>query len=120
MQRCNQFLWLVSGFISFMFSSAHAFNLHFMDYSAMSYFSDKDWTILQKTAVNVLNNTKDGVKVKWMNPNTHTWGTLLPSKTSIQNGTKCRNLEIINHANGLSGKSSYRFCKMKSDWRIVH
>lgn len=98
----------------------YAFNLSFMDYSSVYYFTPGDWSISKTTAMKTLNTGRDNVKVSWRNPETKAHGYFIPSDTKKQNGTICRQMEIFSNAHDVTGKSSYHFCKIKGEWRITN
>lgn len=98
----------------------YAFNLSFMDYSSVYYFTQSDWAMSKSASMKALNNGRDNVKVSWNNPETKAHGYFLPSNTRTQNGRTCRQMEIFSEAHNVTGKSSYQFCKIQGEWRIVN
>ncbi len=100
-------------------TSTYAFNASFMKYSPGFYFTDSDWKISQQTMKETLDKTPDNSKVSWKNPATGAGGYFIPSNTSNQNGNRCRTLQIFSEVNQVTGKSSYRFCYINNEWRIV-
>lgn len=100
-------------------SFAYIFNYGFLDDTAGVYFTDQDWKIFEKTQLNALNNTPDGVKRTWKNPQSGSWGSFVPSKTFTKNNMHCRALTIVNAANYRIGQSTLTFCKVNGDWRGV-
>lgn len=103
-----------------IFHSAYAFNLSFLDYSPVYYFTKSDWAISESTAEKALNSARDNVKVTWNNPQTNAHGYFIPSNTTMQNGRKCRQLKTFSIAHGVTGQSSYQFCKINGEWKITN
>lgn len=96
----------------------YAFNLSFLDYSPVYYFTQSDWAISNSTAMKALNNARDNEQVNWQNPQTKAHGYFLPYNTTTQNGRKCRQMKIFSEAHQVKGVSVYRFCKINGDWKI--
>lgn len=99
--------------------NAFAFNESFLSGSPVSYFSKEDTALFIRARDTALNRTKDGERVTWENPKTHSAGFLIPNNTTMQNGIKCRTLKIFNIANGVTGESNYKACKMNNEWKVV-
>src|SRR5438477_11428324 len=101
---------VVIGIIACMMSlSAFAVNYGFMSNSAMSYFTQEDWQIFNRTEANVLNRGKNGVKVLWSNPRSGSHGYMIPTSAPSQNGMQCRNVTFYNTANQVNGGGIYKF-----------
>lgn len=109
---------IVSLFFLLVGLSAWAVNDAFMSNSAMSYFTQEDWQIFNKTQETALDQTKDGVKVSWKNPETGAYGYMIPSDTHKENGMTCRKLYFFNMANLIEGEASFKFCKSNNKWMI--
>ncbi len=99
-------------------TSAYAFNLSFLAYSSVYYFTKADWAISEQTANKALNSARDNVKVSWNNPQTGAHGYFMPFNTTTQNGKKCRQLKIVSEAHGVPGQSVYQFCRINGEWKI--
>lgn len=97
----------------------YVLNYGFLNDTAGMYFNDKDWAIYQKYQLRALDNSKDGSKVRWSNPESGSWGSFIPSQSMVKNGIYCRNLTIVNAANFRIGQSTLRFCKINGDWKGV-
>ena len=91
--------------------TAVAFNLRFLNYSPVRYFSEQDWKLASAAVRKALNETKDGETVSWDNPKTKYFGTIRPIMTESHDGATCRKLEIENNAKGMTGSGIYRFCQ---------
>ncbi|HSW93484.1 MAG TPA: RT0821/Lpp0805 family surface protein [Gammaproteobacteria bacterium] len=98
--------------------SVYAFNLSFLEYSPVYYFTKSDWAISEKTATRALDTARDNTKVTWNNPETKARGYFMPFGTTTQNGTTCRQMKIVSEAHQVTGQSVYRFCRMNGDWKI--
>lgn len=96
--------------------SAYAFNLDFLSYSSVYYFTKEDWMLSEKAAQDALNRARDNTKVNWSNPQTGAHGYFMPVKTVIKNGTKCRQMKMVSEAHKVTGQSVYWFCYMNGDW----
>lgn len=106
-------------FLCFLSMPAYAYNFSFFGNSAISFFTKEDWTISRSAQSKALNQTRDGVKLAWVNPGTGTHGVFLPMHTYHANGSLCRELEILHTANLVRDKAVYRFCKLHNQWKIV-
>lgn len=104
---------------SILSSTLFASNLSFMRDSAISYFSDTDTNMMFANVKSALSHNPDGKKSTWKNPTTGAWGYAIPSHTRQQNGTTCRNVKIFNEAKDRTGVSSYVFCRIKGEWKII-
>jgi surface antigen len=98
--------------------SAYCENYGFLSNSAMSYFTKEDWQIFNKTQQSVLDHGKAGVKTQWKNPQSGSYGYMIPSNIMRENGMICRKLTFFNNANRISGEGSYKFCKTNGKWKI--
>jgi surface antigen len=109
---------LISVVVSLLPLSLQAANDAFLSNTAMSYFTQQDWVIFNKTQNNVLNRGKNGVKVTWNNPQSGSHGYMIPAAAPSQNGLVCRYLSFYNVANLIKGEGTYRFCKANNTWKI--
>jgi surface antigen len=98
--------------------SAAATNMNFMSNTAMSYFTEDDWSIFNATQQKVLNSGKANVAVEWKNAKSGSHGTMTPSAESRQNGMVCRKLTVVNFAHLIKGEGAYTFCKINNEWKI--
>ena len=98
-----------------------ASQLRWLNYSPVSYFTDKDWEIAKATARNVLDNSADGETVSWDNPDSKNHGSMTLVSTSNGDGKNCRNMKIENFSgNGMSGSAVYEFCKnAEGKWKVI-
>lgn len=99
--------------------TAQASNFYFLNESAIRYFNDMDWKLYEAAQSKALNNTPDNKKVSWKNPNKNHSGYLIPSQSTHVNGMPCRYLQIFTNADGLTGLSSFQFCKINGEWKIA-
>ena len=99
-------------------SPLYAFNLSFLTYSPVYYFTQTDWAISEKTAMRTLNNARDNAKVTWSNPQTNAGGYFIPFNTTRKNNQTCRMMKIFSEAHQVTGQSTYQFCKIKGEWKI--
>jgi|HubBroStandDraft_6_1064221.scaffolds.fasta_scaffold935338_2 surface antigen len=97
---------------------AFAENYGFLNNTAMSYFTKEDWQIYNNTRMRALNNGKDGVKIQWNNPNSGSFGYIIPSNTIHKNDIVCRKLTSYTTANRISGETTVSLCKSKNKWLI--
>lgn len=96
-----------------------ASNLSFLNSTAITFFRGNDKNMMVMNITKSLDNTRDGVKSKWVNQATGSWGYAMPSESGRSHGSICRNLTIFNSANNVTGLATYRFCKISGVWRIV-
>ena len=100
-------------------SSVHAFNLSFMQYSSVYYFTKSDWALSESTALRALNTARDNQQVSWKNSQTGAHGYFMPFHTTVENGMRCRKMKIVSEAHKVPGESVYHFCKINGDWKIT-
>lgn len=99
--------------------STFAFNSSFLEYSPVFYFTEHDTKIMNEAMARALNQGGNQ-KVSWKNPNTGANGYIIPSNRTTKNNLICRNLQIFNEANNVTGRSSFQFCRMGGQWKLVH
>jgi surface antigen len=100
---------------------AFAANLGFLGNAPISRMTKEDVDILYKTAVEVLETSRDGDGQEWENPATSAGGTLraLDSFTGSA-GERCRHLRVNNRAGGLRNQSVVTVCKQPDgQWKLV-
>ena len=68
-------------------------NLRWLQYSPVGFFTDQDWNFLKDSA-------KDGETIEWSNPASNRHGSVTPLSTRQSSDRTCRDLKIVNHANG--------------------
>jgi surface antigen len=71
----------------------------------------EDLALFQTNMREALEQDPDGTTRRWENPKTGASGTLTPVSTFEQNGMKCRRLEIVSDAQGLTARSTFNMCK---------
>jgi len=108
------FICFIILFLSF---SCKAGNYSFLNDAAISNFTTADTKLFIAAQEKALNRTRDGVKVSWRNPHTKVSGYVLPIKTANINGQTCRWLIFYNNAYGVTGKNTFKFCKVGSVWQ---
>src|SRR5690349_16404133 len=91
-------------------------NYNFLSDTAASYFTQEDWNIFNKTQRMALNSSKTGVKIKWQNPNSGSYGYMIPGKMTRENGMTCRTITFYNTANLINGGGTNKFCKSQNKW----
>lgn len=103
-------LTIALGFLSLMGSTnAQAANMAFMADQAMSLFTDQDAQFFNEAAEIVLKG-KEGIEVKWSNPGTGAFGTLIAYPDPEKNPA-CRVVHMVNVAENVKSAGYYRFCK---------
>jgi surface antigen len=113
----RKLLWVILTIIVTV-GPVYAFNLSFLEYSPVYYFTKSDWAISESTAMKALNNARDNTTVNWRNPETKAEGHFTPFNTTRQNGVTCRQMQIVSEAHQVKGKSVYRFCKINGEWKV--
>lgn len=104
--------------LSIISLSAFCANDSFLSNTAMSYFTKEDWKLFNKAQSDALNKGKDGAKVNWSNPQSGSFGYIIPSKAANLNGLRCRTLSFHNTAHLINGAGTYRFCYSNKKWMI--
>ena len=100
-------------------SNSHAANMQFLKYSPVASFSSEDFEMLQTTADKALQDNEDGQISEWKNPETGSSGSITPLNTSTIDGMHCRKTKIVNHSKHQSGHSTFTFCKVDKQWKIL-
>lgn len=108
-----------AGLTLFMLSNSYAVNMQYLRYSPVASFTQEDFELLQTTGGNALNNNEDGKTSEWKNPKSGNSGSITPFDSSTIDGNYCRKVKIINQTSTQSGQSTYTFCKVKSDWKVL-
>jgi surface antigen len=99
---------------------AAAFDLRWLSQSPARYFTDEDWKLSQETADKALDTAKDGEAVSWKNPASGNYGSYTPLSTTTEQGMRCREVKIVNHAKNLDASSYMKFCqKPDGKWALV-
>jgi hypothetical protein len=112
-------IFLIS-FLSCIFATtAYASNYSFLNDSPISNFTSQDTAMMSANIQTALDLKSDDKKSSWKNPNTGAWGYAIPSHTTRQNGTICRNLTVFNEAKKIPGMSTYTYCKINGIWKIT-
>jgi len=107
--------------ISLAVGSAWGANFRWLEFSPVRHFTDSDWEMMTATADRALNEGKDGEAFTWSNPESGNSGSLTPAgKAESRKGAECRQLEISNHAKGLSGTNTRILCKQPDgEWKVA-
>lgn len=100
------------------FSACAQYSYFFRD-TAAAHFTKEDAEIYKHAQYDALDHSKDGRKTSWSNPQTGAHGYFIPEKTRKEKGMTCRDLSVFNFAEHRSGKSSWKFCKIHNEWKIV-
>lgn len=88
-----------------------AANIAFMADQAMSRFTEQDAQFFNEAATNVLKG-QEGVEIKWSNPGTGAFGTLIAYPDPEKN-PECRVIHMVNVAENVKSAGYYRFCKQQ-------
>ena len=98
---------------------AFAANQSFLSNTARSFFTKEDWQLSKAAQKAALNHYKDGQAIAWNNPRTGSHGVFFPFRTTRQNGEVCRQLKMVNTAQLVHEKATFRFCKFNDEWKII-
>lgn len=100
-------------------ASTLAVNSTFLRFSPIASMTPEDVKIFHGAIVQVLENAQDGVSEPWNNPATGAGGVLTPLKTWGPTATRCRDLQIQNHAGGETGVPGvFTLCRQTNGgWR---
>lgn len=96
-----------------------ASNTDFLRNTAMTFFTKEDLQLSRAAQTKALNQSKDGQKISWVNPKTGSHGVFVLMHTTRVNGELCRDLKMVSSAHLVHEKATYRFCKLKDEWKIV-
>ena len=99
-------LGLVPLLAAFCAVNALAVNTTFLRDAPVSRMTREDVDILWAAATRVLESGPDGVAQTWENRATGAGGVLTPLKTSARGATRCRDLQVKNHAGELQGQAT--------------
>lgn len=88
---------------------SYAANMAFMADQAMSRFTTQDAQFFNEAGQAVLKG-KEGTEVKWANPATGAFGTLIAYPDPEKN-PDCRVVHMVNVAENVKSAGYYRFCK---------
>jgi hypothetical protein len=102
-------------------AAAAAQNLSFLKDAAVSYFDEKDVSMLLETVDATLDEQQPHAIREWKNPGTGNSGKMeVLGTTTSAAGTPCKRLRITNVAhNGVNSRASYTFCKETDKWMVV-
>jgi hypothetical protein len=100
--------------------SVSAANLGFLGNAPISRMTAEDIDLLYATAVEVLENARDGDAMGWENAATSASGSLRPLETYAgKNGETCRSLRVINRAGGMVSQNTIPLCKGPDGWKMT-
>ena len=105
--------------LSLLSASVMASNMGFLNETPAKYYSDHDWELLSAAQQKALDSAPDNTKVSWRNETGDNSGYFIPSKTTRQNGTTCRNLKIFMNADGLQTLVNFRYCRVNGEWKYT-
>jgi surface antigen len=88
-----------------------AVNTFFMDQMPISRMSPEDIDILLKAVNETLDQAPDGTTRRWDSPGTGAGGLLTPRNSYQDEGRDCRDLELENHAGGMTNRSVIPACR---------
>jgi hypothetical protein len=115
--------WIESGLVALALllgcHAAHAFNMRWLEYSPVQYFTDEDWRLLKQTVHEALRESRRGDKLTWNNPDSGNSGSVTNLGSSGTEGRECTRLGIHNTTGKLSGTSVASFCKQgDGSWKM--
>ena len=91
-----------------------------LDTSPIRAFTDDDWTVMRAAAREALDAAEEGETVGWQNEATGASGTITLREASEHDGLKCRRAKFFNSAEGLTGTSIHRLCRIADgSWRVA-
>ena len=83
------------------------------------YFSDDDWSSLETTIGQALDNSKDYEESSWQSGDgkSSSQGLITPVGSYQREGKNCRTLDIaLSHSEGAHSRSELNFCKTDKGW----
>jgi hypothetical protein len=95
-------------------------NLDFLREAPMTFHDKKDSALFRQTAVETLNDAKDGETRTWSNPETGSSGEVTVVRTLPKTDATCRELRITNRAGGRKETGLWIFCHEpdKERWQM--
>ena len=103
----------------FIVGISNAGNWDWMSDTPLAHFTEKDMEVLRTTAREALDNSSDGTRVAWENPETGISGSVTLIKTTDRDGYTCRKVKFINNAKNLTNTLVHRLCKQADGtWKI--
>ena len=99
---------------------ALAFNDLFMAKGPMGHLTKGDIEQARAAIGPALETNRDNEMSTWSNPATNASGTVMPTRTFVSNGMRCRAMTFTTAAGGETGGSKWNFCKTQSGWKIVN
>ncbi len=108
--------------ILFASMPALSFNPLFLYDDAIRFFDEKDWKLVDETAVGALNGNPDGKTSKWINPKSGNSGSITPLKTyRNKQGQLCRKTKMFNRTKKKKSEYTFLVCKQSNnDWKIIN
>ena len=99
---------------------APAQNMGFLKDSAVSHFDDKDVAMMMQNVDDALNDKTSPTTREWKNSASGNSGKAdVLSEFKTSDGTRCKRVRFSNQArNGVTGSSTYTFCKRTEKWMI--
>lgn len=99
---------------------AEAQRFRWLDTSPIRAFTDGDWAVVRAVTRDALDNGEQGETFSWYNEATGASGSLTLREDSEHDGLKCRSAKFYNSADGLTGTSIHRLCRIADgSWRIA-
>lgn len=84
------------------------------------YFNDDDWKLFDQALKATLDSGEESKPRAWSNPATRASGEMTVLKTVNKGDRTCRELKIVNQANGSSHVSGVAFCRQEDGtWTVV-
>jgi len=90
-----------------------------LDTSPVRAFTDDDWTVMRARTREALDEGEQGETFSWQNETTGASGSVTLREDSEHDGMKCRRAKFYNSADGMSGTSIHRLCRIADgSWRV--
>jgi surface antigen len=86
-------------------------SLGWMKGDARSFFTDRDWELVEETLTTTLDAAADGEARAWSNQASGASGKMTPLATETRGDVTCRRVRVESRAKGASSSYRYLFCR---------
>ena len=82
-------------------------------------FDDEDLRLFLDNARKALNETPDNQTATWENPKTRHRGEVTVLRSFEAMGGKCKEVKVLNQAQGRKEANNFNLCQVDGKWRLV-
>lgn len=98
---------------------AAASNLGFLKQAPIANFTERDLDLANGALGRALRSPEPGSAFDWTNPDTKAGGKVTFVRAFERDGRTCREVEIVNRAQGRTGKGNYSLCQVGGVWKLA-